>query len=40
MGCFLIISFWKTTEPMTMEIALPRLRTKPKAAVAVAMSRF
>ena len=34
------IWFWKMTLPTTMEMAEPRLRMKPKVAVAVAMSRF
>ena len=34
----LAMPFWKMTPPMTTEIAVERLRTKPKVAVAVAMS--
>lgn len=40
MDSFETISFWNTTEPTTIAIAEPRLRTKPKVAVAVAISRF
>ena len=35
----LLSSFWNMTPPTTTEIAVPRLRTKPKVAVAAAMSR-
>ena len=31
--------FWKMTPPMTTEMAVASWRTKPKVAVAVAMSR-
>ena len=33
------IWFWKMTPPMTTDIAVARLRVKPKVAVAAAMSR-
>lgn len=38
--CLDFIWFWKMTDPTTTDIADPRLRVKPKVAVAVAMSRF